>query len=117
MAGFGKAMQQHDGVALAGDEVMQPDSVDVGELVFHWFSFAASKTTFSIIAGDRTIVWCFSVRQIECYLVDIAPAPPFRRIIALDDRVTGSVEMFGRVLVGGIVATANVAATAADSQM
>jgi hypothetical protein len=74
-----------------------------------------SKTASSIIARDRTIVWCFSVRQIERYLVDIAPAPPFWRIIALDDRVTGGVEMFSRVLVGGIVATADVAAAAADS--
>ena len=31
MAGFGKAVQQHDGIALAGDEIMQPDAIDLGE--------------------------------------------------------------------------------------
>ena len=31
VAGFGIAVQQHDGIALAGDEVVQPDAVDLGE--------------------------------------------------------------------------------------
>ena len=31
MAGFGKAMQQHDGIALAGDQIVQLDAVDVGK--------------------------------------------------------------------------------------
>ena len=31
VAGFGIAVQQHDRIALAGDEIMQPDAVDLGE--------------------------------------------------------------------------------------
>ena len=58
-----------------------------------------------------------AVRQIEQHFVDIAPAPAFRRIVALDDRMAGGVEMLGGVRVGRIVAAADVAAGAADPQM
>jgi hypothetical protein len=53
-----------------------------------------------------------AVGQIERDLVNIAPAPAFGRIIALDDRVGGRVIMFGGVLVGRIVAAADMAAGA-----
>src|SRR5712664_3131982 len=59
----------------------------------------------------------FPVRQIEQDFVDIAPTPAFRRIIAFDHRMRRGVEVLGRVLVGGIVATADVTAAAADPQM
>src|ERR1700690_1704659 len=72
---------------------------------------------YSIIARDRTVMRGFPVREIEQDFVDIAPAPSFRRIITLDDRVAGSVEMLGRVFVGRIVAAADMAAAAADAQM
>src|ERR1700730_4980137 len=71
----------------------------------------------SIIARDRPVVRGLAVRQIEQHFIDITPAPAFRRIITLDDRVSGGVEMFGCVLFGRIVAAADVAATAADPQM
>src|SRR5713226_7600235 len=58
-----------------------------------------------------------SVRQIEHHFIDITPAPTLRRIIALNDRMFGGVEMPGRVFVGGIVAAADVTAGAADPQM
>src|ERR1700680_5144642 len=58
-----------------------------------------------------------AVRQVEQHFIDIAPAPALRRIVALDDRMLGGVEMFGGVLVGGIVAAADMAASAADPQM
>ena len=58
-----------------------------------------------------------AVRQVEHDLVEIAPAPAFRRIVTLDDRMLGGVEMLGGVPVGGIVAAADVAAGAADPQM
>jgi hypothetical protein len=58
-----------------------------------------------------------SVGQIEIDLVDITPAPAFGRVITLDDRVAGRVEMLGRVAIGGIVATPDVAAGATDAQM
>src|SRR5260370_18823960 len=70
-----------------------------------------------VVARDRTVMRRLSVRKIEQHFIDIAPAPAFRRIVALDDRMLGGVEVLGRVLVGGIVATADVTAAAADPQM
>ncbi len=56
-------------------------------------------------------------RQIEHDFVHIAPAPSFRRIVAFDDGMSGGVEMRGGVLVGRVVAAADVTAAAADPQM
>lgn len=39
-------------------------------------------------------------RQVDECLVDKAPAPAFRRVVAFDDRVFGFMEMRRRVLVG-----------------
>src|SRR6266700_2014078 len=71
----------------------------------------------SIVARDWTVMRRLPVRKIEQDFIDIAPAPAFRRIIALDDRMLGGVEVLGRVLVGGIVAAADMTAAAADPQM
>src|SRR4051812_44196331 len=77
--------------------------------------FASKKA--SIVARDRTVVRCLPRRQVEHDFVDIAPAPALRRIVALDDRMPGGVKMFGRMLVGRIVAAADMAAAAADPQV
>src|SRR5437868_6836349 len=58
-----------------------------------------------------------ALREIEQHLVDIAPAPAFRRIVAFDHGMAGGMEMRGRVLVRGIVAAADMAAGAADAQV
>src|SRR3977135_595121 len=71
----------------------------------------------SVVARDRTVMRRLSVRKIEQHFIDIAPTPTFRRIVAHDDGMPGGVEVLGRVLVGGIVATADVTAAAADPQM
>src|SRR3954449_5176289 len=71
----------------------------------------------SVVARYRSVVWSFSVRQVEQHFVDIAPAPAFRRIVAFDHRMGGGMEMRGRVLVRRIVAAADMAAGAADPQM
>ena len=57
------------------------------------------------------------VRQVEHHFVDEAPAPAFGRIIALDDRMLGRVEMLGRVLARRLIAAADMAAGAADAQV
>ena len=80
-------------------------------------SAAVTRLEVSIVARDRTVVRRLAVRQIEHHLVDVAPAPAFRRIVALDDRMAGGVEMLGRVLVRRIVAAADMAAGAAEPQM
>src|ERR1700730_3142943 len=57
------------------------------------------------------------VRQIEQQFIDIAPAPPLRRIVTVDDGMMGGVKMLGRVFVRRVVTTADVTATAADPHM
>src|ERR1700730_6908564 len=57
------------------------------------------------------------VRQIEKHFLAIAPAPPLRRIVTLDDRMLVGVKMLGRVFVRRVVTAADVTATAADPQM
>src|SRR5437660_5206728 len=49
--------------------------------------------------------------------MDVAPAPALGRIIALDHRMAGGVEMFGGVAVGRVVAAAHVPAGAAHPQV
>ena len=56
-------------------------------------------------------------RQIEQDLIDIAPAPSLGWIVTLDDRMFRRMKMPGGVLVGRIVAAADVTAGAADPQM
>ena len=55
--------------------------------------------------------------QVDLDLIHIAPAPTFWRIVALNDRMSGGMKVFPRVLAGGLIAAANVTALPADSQM
>ena len=50
-------------------------------------------------------------------IVDIAPAPAFRRIVAFDDRMAGGVEVRGGVACSATVAAADMTAGAAQPQM
>src|SRR4051812_3286404 len=80
-------------------------------------SFFRPNIVPSIISRERPVMRRLSLRQVEHHLVDITPAPAFRRIIALDDRMLGCMEMFCGVPVRGIVAAADMAAGAADPQV
>jgi hypothetical protein len=55
--------------------------------------------------------------QIDPDDIDITPTPTFRRIVALDDRVSGGAKMLPRVLPGGIITAANVTAVPTNPQM
>jgi hypothetical protein len=57
------------------------------------------------------------LRKIEQHFVDVTPAPPFRGIIGLDDRVLGGAKMFCGMSVGRLIAATDMTATAADTQM
>src|SRR6187402_1631490 len=57
------------------------------------------------------------VRQIEHDLVDVAPAPPFRRIIGLDDRMPRRMKVLRRVPVRRLVATTDMATGPADPEV
>src|SRR5437667_8092901 len=55
--------------------------------------------------------------RFEVDLVDVAPDPVLTLFEGLDDWVVGGLEVLGRVAVGRLVAAANVAAGAAESQV
>ena len=67
--------------------------------------------------GIGPICGVVSAPRVEEHLVDVAPAPAFGRVIALDDRMPGGVEMLGGVACSGIVAAADMAAGPAEPQM
>src|SRR6187402_1692234 len=69
------------------------------------------------IARDGAVLRRGAVAEIERHLVQVAPAPAFRRVVAFDDRVAGGVEMLGGMLVRGTVAAADMAAGPAEPQM
>jgi len=57
------------------------------------------------------------VGEVEIHLVHITPAPSLGRVIALDDGVGGRVEMLGRMAIGRVIATTDMAAGASKAQM
>jgi hypothetical protein len=71
----------------------------------------------SNVARNRPELGSCIRTEVNEYLIDIAPPPPFRRIIAFNNGVLGRMEMFCRVPVGRLVATANMPAGTADSQV
>jgi hypothetical protein len=58
-----------------------------------------------------------TVRKIEHHFVNVTPTPPFRRIIAFDDRVPGCTKMFCSVPIWRLVAATNMATGATNTQM
>ena len=72
--------------------------------------------THSDVAGDRTNLLC-AVWQIDKALINVAPAPAFRWIIPLDDRVPRRCEMRSRMTSGRIVAAANVTTGSAQTKV
>ena len=55
--------------------------------------------------------------KVQTNFIDIAPSPPFRRIVSFDDRMAGRMKMLGGVSIRRVVATANMSAGAAEPQM
>jgi len=62
-------------------------------------------------------MWGRPTRKIEHHFIDVTPAPTFRRIVGLDDRVHGRVKMFCCVPVWRLIAATDMATGAADPQM
>src|SRR3981081_2936557 len=55
--------------------------------------------------------------KVQTNFIDIAPPPPFRRIVAFDDGMAGLAKMLGGVTVWRAVAAADMAARPAEAQM
>src|SRR5437867_9206738 len=113
--------------AQLGQQVVDPGHAPI-RLILSAHNYAGNRcgcttsarvTCLSLQPGssDRARLGSLAIFEIEPDLVDIAPAPAFRRVIAFDDGVAGGVEMRGGVAAWGIVAAAHVAAGAAQAQM
>ena len=55
--------------------------------------------------------------KVQTNFIDIAPSPPFRRIVAFDDGMARLAKMLGGVTVWRAVAAADVTACPAEAQM
>jgi hypothetical protein len=70
-----------------------------------------------IVPRDRSVMRRRAAAKVQTNFIDIAPSPPFRRIVAFDDGTVGLAKMLGGVTVWRAVAAADMAARPADSQM
>jgi hypothetical protein len=68
-------------------------------------------------ARDRPVLGCGSIRKVKKSFVDVAPTPLFGRIVAFDDRVRSGAKMLGGMPVGRVIATADMTAGPADTQV
>jgi hypothetical protein len=87
---------------------------DIGSELLNSHSGSRSER---IKMGDRPVLWGSPVGQIKKDLIHVTPTPPFGRIIALDDRVAGGMEMRGGVAIRRVIATADMAAGSANPQV
>lgn len=62
-------------------------------------------------------MWRHAVGEVEHHLVQVAPAPAFRRIISFDDRMFRPVKMLCRMFMWRGIAASHVSASPANSQM
>jgi hypothetical protein len=74
-------------------------------------------SVYSNVARDWPELGSYIPVQINEYLVDITPTPTFGRVISFYDGVAARVEMFAGMEARGLLAAANVATGAADSQV
>jgi hypothetical protein len=77
----------------------------------------AAHPTNLIVTWDRSVLRCRVVSQVEEHLIYVAPAPAFRRIITFDNQMTLCMIMTGRMATWRLIATTNVTASTADSEM
>ena len=62
-------------------------------------AFLKDVSSSSDIAGNGAVMWGHPAGEIEHELVDIAPTPTLRRIVAFDDRMMRGMKMLRRVTV------------------
>jgi len=77
----------------------------------------AANPTNLIIPWDWSVLQCRVVSQVKEDFVHVTPAPAFGRIITLNDQVTSCMIMMGRMTTWRLIATTNVSASPADSEM
>jgi hypothetical protein len=111
---------------VVGDAIGDPERKADPRAVFPGTSIGTKALLIFAAAGcgqnlneprDRSVLRSGVAVQIDLDLINIAPTPTFRRIVALNDRMSGGVKMLRRVLPGGLIAAANVPALPTDPQM
>src|ERR1700730_11468896 len=70
-----------------------------------------------IVPRDWSVMRRRAAAKVQTNFTDIAPSPPFRRIVAFDDGMAGLAKMLGGVTVWRAVAAADMAARQAEAQM
>src|ERR1700730_15634961 len=70
-----------------------------------------------IVPRNWSVMRGRAAAQVQTNFIDIAPSPPFRRIVAFDDGMAGLAKMLGGVTVWRAVAAADMAARPAEAQM
>src|ERR1700722_14620807 len=70
-----------------------------------------------IITWDWSILRCRVVSQVEEHFIHVTPAPALGRIITLDDQVTCRTIMSGCMTPWRLIATTNVSARPANSEV
>ena len=70
-----------------------------------------------IISWDWSVLRCRVVSQVEEHFIHVTPAPPLGRIITLDDQMTCRTKMTGCMTTWRLIATTNVTARPADSEV
>ena len=66
---------------------------------------------------NRSVLRSDVAAEIEHHLVDITPSPTFRWIVALDDGMTGGMEVCRSVAAGRLVAAPNMTTGPTNSKM
>jgi hypothetical protein len=77
----------------------------------------ADLLAFLIVPRDWSVMRRRAAAKVQTNFIDIAPSPPFRRIVAFDDGMAGLAKMLGGVTVWRAVAAADMAARPAEAQM
>jgi hypothetical protein len=70
-----------------------------------------------IKARNRSVLKRGSIRKVRNNFAYVTPTPMLGRIVPLNDRVRGGVKMLGRMPVRRVIATADVTAGPADTQV
>src|SRR5664279_1034359 len=77
----------------------------------------ARRPTNLIITWDWSVLRRRVVSQVEEHFIHVAPAPALGRIITLNDQMTCCAIMTGCVTTWRLIATTNVSASPADSEV
>ena len=73
--------------------------------------------SFPTLPRDWSVMRRRAAAKVQTNFIDIAPSPPFRRIVTFDDGMPGLAKMLGGVTVWRAVAAADMAARPAEAQM